>query len=350
MTKIDFDNLRMEAFRRSIGIGSCHRGRLEEAVETVYKAFQLPMPEMVYARGQKTNWSEFSSSYTFRHAIGVHNRFRAYGEDKQFIEDSGAYVLAELLEVNAFPSFQHYIGPMCFPRNWCEEIMLVMEGTKSFQMSIAQPYTDPAQHKFKTHAIPRFVGNTKRRSFYGYDVLEYDHAWLTILTNVWAARALHDRFEVIDWPADVFHDEIYHLTCTSDRPAVTLKSGKKLWIRRGMHIPDQFADVRMLHPRDFLHMDDQKLRDDICAEYGWYRIFEHIGADLIHRRADPEWGSLIEMHLPKSEPKRFLKVLCGTGRWFCLPVPSDVMTVEDAQELINNNIPFWMLRASKRRT
>lgn len=51
----------------------------------------------------------------------------------------------------------------------------------------------------------------------------------------------------------------------------------------------------------------------------------------IDKDDDPEIGELIEVELPEVGRERFLRVLCGTGRMFALPVPPDMTTALAAQ-------------------
>jgi hypothetical protein len=53
-------------------------------------------------------------------------------------------------------------------------------------------------------------------------------------------------------------------------------------------------------------------------------------AKVIDRDADPEIGELLEVEIPEIGTERFLKVLCGTGREFALPVPPDMKTALQA--------------------
>jgi hypothetical protein len=49
-------------------------------------------------------------------------------------------------------------------------------------------------------------------------------------------------------------------------------------------------------------------------------VLEELEAKLIDSHPNPEIGDLYEVDLPDSGTERFLKVLCGTGRSFALPV------------------------------
>ena len=63
---------------------------------------------------------------------------------------------------------------------------------------------------------------------------------------------------------------------------------------------------------------------------GWDNILEQLDAKIIDEDDDPMIGTLVEVHLPDMDPERFLRVKCGTGRRFALPVPPDMETALQA--------------------
>jgi len=67
-----------------------------------------------------------------------------------------------------------------------------------------------------------------------------------------------------------------------------------------------------------------------CEIIGWKRILEELDAKVIDEDGDPEIGILLEADIPDSGTERFLKVRCGTGREFVLPVPRHVNTALEA--------------------
>ena len=46
---------------------------------------------------------------------------------------------------------------------------------------------------------------------------------------------------------------------------------------------------------------------------------------------DPQVGTLVEVSLPDAGKELFLRVVCGTGRRFALPVPQTVKSAVEAQ-------------------
>jgi hypothetical protein len=71
-----------------------------------------------------------------------------------------------------------------------------------------------------------------------------------------------------------------------------------------------------------------------CDMLGWRHILTELQATTIDRNDDPQVGELVEIVLPGRRRRgrlRFLRVLCGTGREFALPVPRTVTTALEAQ-------------------
>ena len=59
-------------------------------------------------------------------------------------------------------------------------------------------------------------------------------------------------------------------------------------------------------------------------------MLEQLDAKVIDEDEDPMIGTLLEVNLPGVGSEMFLKVLCGTGRTFALPVPPDMKTALEA--------------------
>lgn len=58
--------------------------------------------------------------------------------------------------------------------------------------------------------------------------------------------------------------------------------------------------------------------------------FKKLNATTIEKDADPEVGELVEVDIPDIGRERFLRVRCGTGRRFALPVPPEMTTALQA--------------------
>ena len=67
-----------------------------------------------------------------------------------------------------------------------------------------------------------------------------------------------------------------------------------------------------------------------CEILGWDKILEELDARVIDHDTDPEIGDLLEVQIPDIGREKFLRVKCGTGRTFALPVPPEMSTALEA--------------------
>jgi len=86
-----------------------------------------------------------------------------------------------------------------------------------------------------------------------------------------------------------------------------------------------------------------------CELLGWERILKELKARTIDVDPDPEIGELLELQLPDIGRARFLRVRCGTGRMFALPVPPEIQTALAANAW-GYDIPTDLLIQKEQRT
>jgi len=63
---------------------------------------------------------------------------------------------------------------------------------------------------------------------------------------------------------------------------------------------------------------------------GWETILNELKAVTIDKNDDPEIGELLCVDIPGIGKEKFLRVTCGTGRQFTLPVPPEMKTALQA--------------------
>jgi hypothetical protein len=63
---------------------------------------------------------------------------------------------------------------------------------------------------------------------------------------------------------------------------------------------------------------------------GWEKILDELNAVIINKDDNPEIGDLLSVELPEIGTEKFLRVRCGTGRDFALPVPPEMETALEA--------------------
>lgn len=113
-------------------------------------------------------------------------------------------------------------------------------------------------------------------------------------------------------------------------PAIAWPDGWALYYWRGTKVPRAWIENPSgIDPRVALEHANIELRRCAAEIMGWQKVLDLLQPVVIDADPDPQIGTLLEADL-SGAPARFLKVLCGTGRTFVLPVPSDVSTAREA--------------------
>lgn len=175
--------------------------------------------------------------------------------------------------------------------------------------------------------------------------------WIDALSSVWMAKLDVDTIHVLRRPRFANIDPNGELH-DAHGPCLQFANGRHLWALHGIEMPAPFRarkDRDRLKVAELLTLEDQDLRDVMCAERGWAEIAETIGCVLIDDSRDPYWGKVVDLWIPGGT-RRFLDAMCGTGRRVLVPIGEHISTVNDAQESLHGGTPFWMLRTAPRRT
>lgn len=115
-------------------------------------------------------------------------------------------------------------------------------------------------------------------------------------------------------------------------PAIEFQDGNKIYAWNGVVVPDHWIEEKdSLKPEEILKWENIEQRRCGCEIVGWHNILNKLNAVVIDEDPDPEIGVLLEVNLPDVGKEKFLKVLCGTGRTFALPVPPNMKTALEAQ-------------------
>lgn len=117
-----------------------------------------------------------------------------------------------------------------------------------------------------------------------------------------------------------------------DAPAIQWKDGESLSYFHGVAIPNAWVTGKLPSPGDALKWENVEQRRAACELIGWGKILtdKKLKPRTIDRDDDPMIGELIEVDLPQSGNDKFLRVRCGTGRDFVLPVPPEMTTALQA--------------------
>ena len=130
-------------------------------------------------------------------------------------------------------------------------------------------------------------------------------------------------------PRTVRWDGERRLHCEAG-PAVEYADGYSLYSWRGISIPADWIEKGPPASKEIMRIDNTEQRRIACEIRGWHNILPDIGAILIDKHKNPQVGELWQADLPDNGPERFLKVECGTGRTFAIPVGMDFATAREA--------------------
>ena len=144
-------------------------------------------------------------------------------------------------------------------------------------------------------------------------------------------RVLHPEFCIVsDFPEVLKVDAENRPHCETG-PSHRWRDGWSLYHWHGVKIPGEWIeDKASLTAAKALTWENVEQRRAACEILGWNAVLEELGAMTIDRDEDPEIGELVEVSIPDIGRERFLRVTCGTGRQFALPVPPTMKTALEA--------------------
>jgi hypothetical protein len=143
-------------------------------------------------------------------------------------------------------------------------------------------------------------------------------------------RYMHSRFCIVaDFPTVIGRDETGRPHCAGG-PSIAWADGWAGHYWRGVKVPREWIESpHSIDPRLALTHENAELRRCAAEIVGWDRIISTLPATTIDLDPDPEIGELVEVVID-GESERFLRVRCGTGRQFALPVPPDMRSALEA--------------------
>lgn len=140
----------------------------------------------------------------------------------------------------------------------------------------------------------------------------------------------HKEFCIVsDRPAAIRRDERGRLH-SANGPAIEWRDGWSLSFWHGVNVPHEWITrPETIDPALALNHENAEKRRCLAEILGWGRILNLLEPKVIDADPDPEVGQLLEVVLDGT-PERFLKVRCGTGREFVLPVPPEMTRALEA--------------------
>jgi len=158
-----------------------------------------------------------------------------------------------------------------------------------------------------------------------------------------------DVLAISDRPKSILRDDQGRLH-NETGPSMLYQDGWSLWHWHGVAVPSEWIMNKTgLTAQIALGQTNVEQRRAACELVGWTRILDDLKGTTIDRDDDPQIGELIEVSLPDAPKERFLRVQCGTGRSFAIPVPPTVKTALEGN-CWTYDIPPDLLKLKEHRT
>lgn len=142
-----------------------------------------------------------------------------------------------------------------------------------------------------------------------------------------------DEAIIMERPLYIKMDEQNRLHC-EDGPAIEYMDGTVVYNWHGVRLDRSrwfwINDKKKLTASIALKESNLELRRVACEILGWVHILKELDSKIINVDDDPMIGTLLEVDIPDVGRERFIRVLCGTGREFAIPVPPDMETALEA--------------------
>lgn len=129
-------------------------------------------------------------------------------------------------------------------------------------------------------------------------------------------------------PLHILFDDQERLHC-EDGPAILYEDGFEVYSWHGQRVPKKWI-TEGLTATEALTCENIEQRRAACEILGWVRILDELKGEELHVDGDPEIGTLVAVDIPDIGKETFLRVQCGTGREFAIPVPPECKTALEA--------------------
>lgn len=146
----------------------------------------------------------------------------------------------------------------------------------------------------------------------------------------WEVSFFTDVALISKRPKRVIKDEQGRLH-SPNTPSVEFDDGFSVYTWHGTIVPKEWIlDPKSQPVTLALNHPNIEQRRAFCEIITWKEVIKQLNPKVINTDENPMIGTLLEVDLPDAGVSRFLRVLCGTGREFVLPVPNDAPTARHA--------------------
>lgn len=133
---------------------------------------------------------------------------------------------------------------------------------------------------------------------------------------------------VSEQPQFLHLDENARLHCEAG-PAIRFPDGFEIYAWHGTQFPKEWIKTKP-SASNALYWNNTEQRRVACEMLGWDTILNKLDVVTIDKDSDPEIGELVSVDIPGIGEEKFLRVRCGTGRDFTIPVPPKMKTALQA--------------------
>ena len=133
---------------------------------------------------------------------------------------------------------------------------------------------------------------------------------------------------VSERPQHLELDDSERLHCETG-PAMIYPDGFMVHAWHGTVIPEKWIEDKPT-ASEALYWRNTEQRRAACEMLGWEAILSELDCVSLDKDKDPEIGELVSVNIPHQGEDKFLRVTCGTGRNFALPVPPEMTTARQA--------------------
>jgi hypothetical protein len=141
--------------------------------------------------------------------------------------------------------------------------------------------------------------------------------------------SFYDTAVIIQDRPEIIRFDDRGLLHAENGPSVRYRDGFSVYSWHGVRIPGEWM-TKPPTATEALHWDNMEQRRAACEIVGWVNILRELNAKTIDKDDDPMVGELVRVDIPDIGEEQFLRVLCGTGREFALPVPPTMRTALEA--------------------
>ena len=221
-------------------------------------------------------------------------------------------------------------------------------GSQKFMLNCAQNSYSMWQGGYQWSAWDSFLSFFRNVVQLPIDYSKYVH-WETAALHS-GPRIVHPKFCMISDRPEILTVDERNLPHNVSGPFCRWRDGSALYSWHGIMIPAKWIENRKsLSAKEAITWPNIEQRRAACEILGWSNILGELKAKSIDKDDDAQIGELLEVELPDIGKEKFLKVLCGTGREFALPVPPDMKTALQANAW-TYNIPDNLMRKKECRT